>query len=321
VAGELRGWHPDPFNTHERRYFSMDGQPTRLVCDDGRTSHDPPRPTPLGASIGTTGSKQPTPDQGQTSTSGPQSGANALVAPGSIAFPPLVATQEWEHDRPAIGQICQSVGGDERRTELTSTAPAIVAPEEGSVNARKPEILDLLFPHASRARRAALQRLSRYGLVSLISMTVGLAILGVLIGACGYPAIWANVIATAVPAIPSFEVNRRWVWGQHGERSVLRQAVPYFLLCFAGLVVSSFAVHIASDATSHSSRLVHTSAAELANVAAYGSLWLVQFLLCDRILFRSPDKDEGLSPATVTPTALGPGAHREGEFRGPTLNP
>jgi putative flippase GtrA len=229
-----------------------------------------------------------------------------MVAPGSIAFPPLAATQEWEHDRPAIGQIYQSVGGDERRTKLNSTAPLIAAHEEESVTAGKPEILDLLFPNASPARRAALQRFLRYGSVSLISTTLGLAILGVLIGACGYPAIWANVIATAVGTIPSFELNRRWVWAQNGERSILRQAVPYFLLSFAGLVISTFAVHIAADATSHSSRLVHTSAAELANVAAYGSLWVVQFVLCDRILFRSPDKDAVLSEETVSPTKLVP---------------
>jgi putative flippase GtrA len=153
-----------------------------------------------------------------------------MVAPGSIAFPPLVATQEWDHDRPAIGQIYQSVGGDDLRTELNSAAPVLAAHEVECATALKPEILDLLFPNASPARRAASQRFLRYGSVSLISTTLGLAILGVLIGACGYPAIWANIVATAVGTIPSFELNRRWVWAQNGERSILRQAVPYFLL-------------------------------------------------------------------------------------------
>jgi hypothetical protein len=42
MAEELRGWHPDPFGVHEQRYFSLDGKPTRLVSDGGRTSHHPP---------------------------------------------------------------------------------------------------------------------------------------------------------------------------------------------------------------------------------------------------------------------------------------
>jgi putative flippase GtrA len=63
--------------------------------------------------------------------------------------------------------------------------------------------------------------------------------------------------------------------------------VPYFLLSFAGLVISTFAVHLASDATTDTTRLFHTAAVEMANVAAYGTLWIVQFVLCDRILFRA----------------------------------
>jgi putative flippase GtrA len=224
-----------------------------------------------------------------------------MVAPGSIAFPPLAATREWERDRPPIGQIYQSVGGDERRTEINSTAPVTGAPQEDWSAARKPALLDLLFPNASPERRAELQRFVRYGSVSLISTTPGLAILGFLVGAVGYPAVWSNVIATAIGTIPSFELNRRWVWAQNGERSILRQAVPYVLLSFVGLVVSTFAVHVASDATSHSARLVHTGAAELANLAACGSLWLVQFVLCDRILFRAPNKDSVLSDGPIPP--------------------
>jgi putative flippase GtrA len=88
--------------------------------------------------------------------------------------------------------------------------------------------------------------------------------------------------------VPSFELNRRWVWAQDGQRSLLRQAAPYFLLSFVGLVLSTLAVHMASAATSDATRLFHTAAVEMANVAAYGVLWIIQFVLCDRILFRTP---------------------------------
>lgn len=42
----VQGWHSDPFGIHEARYFSADGQPTKLVRDRGTESYDEP---PSGA--------------------------------------------------------------------------------------------------------------------------------------------------------------------------------------------------------------------------------------------------------------------------------
>jgi hypothetical protein len=47
VSGTVTtGWHSDPFGVHEARYFSADGQPTKLVRDRGTESYDEP---PSGA--------------------------------------------------------------------------------------------------------------------------------------------------------------------------------------------------------------------------------------------------------------------------------
>src|SRR5262250_1303448 len=40
-AGELQGWHADPFLLHEARYFSA-GRPTKLVRDGRAESFDEP---------------------------------------------------------------------------------------------------------------------------------------------------------------------------------------------------------------------------------------------------------------------------------------
>jgi putative flippase GtrA len=79
-------------------------------------------------------------------------------------------------------------------------------------------------------------RLVRYGSVSAISTTIGLLVLGILVGGFSFPAIWANVIATAIGTVPSFELNRRWVGAHDGQRSIRRQAVPHAICSFAGLV-------------------------------------------------------------------------------------
>lgn len=112
------------------------------------------------------------------------------------------------------------------------------------------------------------------------------------------------------PTVPSFELNRRWVWSGGGRRPRVGQVVPYVLLSFSGLVISSIAVHLASDATATSTRLVHTVAIELANLTAYGGLWLIQFVLCDRILFTS--REHRSDPAAVP--AVGHGGTERGPY-------
>jgi putative flippase GtrA len=133
----------------------------------------------------------------------------------------------------------------------------------------------------------------RYGSVSAISTVTSLSVLGILVGVVGFSAVWSNVIATAIGTVPSFELNRRWVWSQSKRLSLLRQALPYCTLSFVGLIASSIAVRVAAGATTNSSRLVHTVAVECANFGAYGALWLLQFVLCDRVLFTAPADASG----------------------------
>jgi putative flippase GtrA len=140
-------------------------------------------------------------------------------------------------------------------------------------------------------------KLFRYATVSAISTAVSLTILGVLVATRATPAGWANVIATAVGTVPSFELNRRWVWNKTGERSLFREVGPFCALSFAGLGLSTLAVSVAVGWASSAGlgTSARTLAAEAANVATFGSLWVVQYVILDRILFRP------LRTATATP--------------------
>src|SRR2546426_1424569 len=94
--------------------------------------------------------------------------------------------------------------------------------------------------------RARLARLLRYAAVSAISTATSLTVLGVLVGLANAPAGWANVAATAIGTVPSFELNRRWVWLKRGARSIWGEVVPFATLALAGLVLSTVTVHLAS---------------------------------------------------------------------------
>jgi putative flippase GtrA len=133
-------------------------------------------------------------------------------------------------------------------------------------------------------------KLVRYGAVSVISTTISLTVLGVLVFTGTVSPGWANVIATAVGTIPSFELNRRWVWGRTGRRSVMAEVGPFWALSFAGLGLSTLAVSVATHwaATAGMHAGMRALVAQAANVSAFGSLWVAQFVILDRTVFGRP---------------------------------
>jgi putative flippase GtrA len=154
-------------------------------------------------------------------------------------------------------------------------------------------------------RPGRIAQLLRYSAVSGVSTVTSLTVLGALVGIFGVDAALANVLATAVGTVPSFELNRRWVWFDHSQRSVVRQVTPFCALTFAGLVISTLTVRAVSARTVDLGRGWHTVAVEAANAAAYGAVWVVQFVLKDRVLFRQrPTPDAGATDTASPATGL-----------------
>ena len=148
----------------------------------------------------------------------------------------------------------------------------------------------------------------RYGTVSIVATVTSMTVLGVLVTATAMPAGLANVIATAVGTVPSFELNRRWVWRKTGKRSLRGEVGPFWVLSFAGLALSTLTVSVAAAWAAHAgvSGATRTVVIEVANVAVFGSLWIAQFLVLDRILFRSTDAPAAGAIAHSVPAGPGP---------------
>lgn len=129
--------------------------------------------------------------------------------------------------------------------------------------------------------------LLRYGAVSIVATTTSLVVLGVLVTTRVLTPGWANLVATAVGTVPSFELNRRWVWHRSGAPSTSREVVPFAVMSAAGLVVSTLAVTLVGRWTTQVglTGAGRTAAIQCASIGAFGALWLVQFVLLDRVLF------------------------------------
>ena len=138
-------------------------------------------------------------------------------------------------------------------------------------------------------------RMARCFSVSVLTTILSLVTLALLVGWWGTTPWLANVIATAVGTVPSYVLNRRWVWGRDGSGDVWREVVPFWVLSFSGLVLSTAAVATA-DAWASSIGLVgptRTAVLLLANVGSFAVLWVGQFLVLDRVLFGPTRRGSG----------------------------
>ena len=139
----------------------------------------------------------------------------------------------------------------------------------------------------SLLRRLPLARLVRCLSVSVLTTLLSLVVLGTLVS-LGTRAWVANAIATGIGTVPSYVLNRRWVWGIRHDSDPWREVAPFWLLSFSGLLLSTLAVDRADRlaAVWQLSSGVRTVALLGANVASFGVLWVAQFVLLDRVLFR-----------------------------------
>jgi putative flippase GtrA len=142
----------------------------------------------------------------------------------------------------------------------------------------------------SPALRRRLGQFIRYGMVSAVSTTVSLSVLTSLVATGAMRPAPANVVGTIAGTIPSFELNRRWVWGGSGRPHVRRQVVPFVVLTIIGLLLSTAAVGAVGRyaITAGWQRETTAIASAFANLAAFGTVWVAQFFILDRLLFRPP---------------------------------
>ena len=160
------------------------------------------------------------------------------------------------------------------------------------------------------------RKLARYASASVIATATSMTVLGTLVATGAMAAGWANVVATGVGTVPSFELNRRWVWGRTGRRRVMTEMGPFCVLSFTGLALSTLAVSLAARGATEANlgTTGRTVASEAANVATFATLWVVQYVLLDRVLFRArqprpsaaaagPDQLVGADPAELVDAA------------------
>ena len=123
--------------------------------------------------------------------------------------------------------------------------------------------------------------------VSVVTTVISLSTLTFATVALGLTAWLANVVATAVATGPGYHLNRRWTWGRRDASDPWREIAPFWVLSFLGLALSTVAVGVTDVWASHAhlDGAVRALTVSAAHVSGFGLLWVVQFVLLDRVLF------------------------------------
>jgi putative flippase GtrA len=133
----------------------------------------------------------------------------------------------------------------------------------------------------------------RYAAVSAVAVVFTQIVLVTCRAGIGLSPVWSNVTAVSLGCIPSYTLNRYWVWGKRGKNHFWREVVPFWTLALIGLAFSTVLVALAarwSDAT---------WVVSAANLTAFGTLWVAKYLILDAVLFRIAPETAGADTSLV----------------------
>ena len=128
------------------------------------------------------------------------------------------------------------------------------------------------------------RKIFRYLLVSVISVVIGQLLLYLFFQTMGLDAALSNFLSVTLSTIPNYLMNRYWVWRKSGPHDFRREIAPYWIIAFSGLGLSTLFVFLANRIWD--SWVV----VNCANLSAYGSLWILKFIILDRYLFNTKSK-------------------------------
>ncbi len=159
----------------------------------------------------------------------------------------------------------------------------------------------LLSPSSllERARTPAGRKLVRYSLVSVVSVVVSQIVL--FLAQFAWSARTSNIVAVCLSAVPSYQLNRAWVWGKSGRSHLMKEIAPFWGMCLLGLILSTWSVDYAEShaagvtASAVGQKLIVNAAA----LAAFGVLWIAKFVILNKVLFAHSAHPAG-NPEPVT---------------------
>ena len=98
---------------------------------------------------------------------------------------------------------------------------------------------DLLLAIYTRIDTPGRRKFIKYSLASVVSVLVTEIILFICYRFLKFSGGWAGFWASTLAAIPSYYLNRGWVWGKSGRSHLMKEVLPFWVMAFIGIGFSA----------------------------------------------------------------------------------
>ncbi len=127
----------------------------------------------------------------------------------------------------------------------------------------------------------------RYSMVSGVAVVISQVTILLCTGVFGLSGILSNTLGVVTSTPASYELNRKWAWGKSGKSHLWREVAPFWGFTLIGYLASTGTVQLADSMTRE--HHVHGAPRILAimgaSLFAWGLVWIVKFLVFNRIIF------------------------------------
>lgn len=133
----------------------------------------------------------------------------------------------------------------------------------------------------------------KYALASVISVIVTQIVLIICYAAIKLSGEWSAFIASSIAAVPSYFLNRNWVWRKSGKSHMRKEVLPFWIMVFIGLGFSALIGYYADSAGQNAtdSHFLRTLIVTGSNIGGFAILWVLKFIIFNKILFAHNPED------------------------------
>ena len=134
-------------------------------------------------------------------------------------------------------------------------------------------------------------KLIRYGGVSVFNVVLAQSLLALFV-IVGMQAALANLAAVTIGSVPAYLLARRYVWEKSGPHSIRHEVLPFWVLNFVGLLLSTVSTSVAHNIWG--SKVLGINAASL---LAWFVVWVAKYVLLDRAVFKTKENEAATAVA------------------------